>query len=60
MNRNAERLGATDTVAKNASGLTADEGMVFQFADAAVLVASDRASAITAAVTNVTCGELAD
>lgn len=31
-----------------------------EVADAAVLVASDRASAITAAVTNVTCGELAD
>jgi NAD(P)-dependent dehydrogenase (short-subunit alcohol dehydrogenase family) len=31
-----------------------------EIANAAVLVASDRASAITAAVTNVTCGELAD
>jgi 3-oxoacyl-[acyl-carrier protein] reductase len=31
-----------------------------EIAGAAVLVASDRASAITAAVTNVTCGELAD
>jgi NAD(P)-dependent dehydrogenase (short-subunit alcohol dehydrogenase family) len=31
-----------------------------EIADAAVLVASNRASAITAAVTNVTCGELSD
>jgi 3-oxoacyl-[acyl-carrier protein] reductase len=31
-----------------------------EIASAAVLLASDRASAITAAVTNVTCGELAD
>lgn len=31
-----------------------------EIANAAVLVASDRASAITAAVTNVTCGEIAD
>jgi 3-oxoacyl-[acyl-carrier protein] reductase len=31
-----------------------------EVANAAVLMASDRASAITAAVTNVTCGEIAD
>jgi hypothetical protein len=31
-----------------------------EVAQAAVLMASDRASAITAAITNVTCGELAD
>ena len=31
-----------------------------EVASAAVLMASDRASAITAAVTNVTCGEIAD
>jgi 3-oxoacyl-[acyl-carrier protein] reductase len=31
-----------------------------EVANAAVLLASDRASAITAAVTNVTCGEMAD
>jgi NAD(P)-dependent dehydrogenase (short-subunit alcohol dehydrogenase family) len=31
-----------------------------EIASAAVLMATDRASAITAAVTNVTCGELAD
>ena len=31
-----------------------------EIANAAALVASDRASAVTAAVTNVTCGELAD
>jgi NAD(P)-dependent dehydrogenase (short-subunit alcohol dehydrogenase family) len=31
-----------------------------EIADAAVLMASDRASAITAAVTNATCGEIAD
>jgi NAD(P)-dependent dehydrogenase (short-subunit alcohol dehydrogenase family) len=31
-----------------------------EIANAAVLMASDRASAITAAVTNATCGELAD
>lgn len=31
-----------------------------EIANAAVLVASERASAITAAVTNVTCGEIAD
>jgi NAD(P)-dependent dehydrogenase (short-subunit alcohol dehydrogenase family) len=31
-----------------------------EIANAAVLMASDRASAITAAVTNVTCGEIAD
>ena len=31
-----------------------------EIASAAVLMASDRASAITAAVTNVTCGEIAD
>lgn len=31
-----------------------------EIANAAVLMASDRASAITAAVTNLTCGELAD
>jgi enoyl-[acyl-carrier-protein] reductase (NADH) len=31
-----------------------------EIADTAVLMASDRASAITAAVTNVTCGEIAD
>jgi NAD(P)-dependent dehydrogenase (short-subunit alcohol dehydrogenase family) len=34
--------------------------LMAEIANAAVLVASDRASAITAAVTNVTCGELAD
>jgi 3-oxoacyl-[acyl-carrier protein] reductase len=34
--------------------------LMAEVANAAVLVASDRASAITAAVTNVTCGELAD
>jgi enoyl-[acyl-carrier-protein] reductase (NADH) len=31
-----------------------------EIANAAVLMASDRASAITAAVTNATCGEIAD
>jgi NAD(P)-dependent dehydrogenase (short-subunit alcohol dehydrogenase family) len=31
-----------------------------EIADAAVLMASDRASAVTAAVLNATCGELAD
>jgi NAD(P)-dependent dehydrogenase (short-subunit alcohol dehydrogenase family) len=31
-----------------------------EIANAAVLMASDRASAITAAITNLTCGELAD
>ena len=31
-----------------------------EIANAAVLVASDRASAITAAVINITCGEIAD
>jgi enoyl-[acyl-carrier-protein] reductase (NADH) len=31
-----------------------------EVANAAVLMASDRASAITAAVTNLTCGEIAD
>jgi NAD(P)-dependent dehydrogenase (short-subunit alcohol dehydrogenase family) len=31
-----------------------------EIADAAVLMASDRASAITAAITNATCGEIAD
>jgi len=31
-----------------------------EVANAAVLMASDRASAITAAVTNITCGEIAD
>jgi NAD(P)-dependent dehydrogenase (short-subunit alcohol dehydrogenase family) len=31
-----------------------------EIADAAVLMASDKASAITAAVINVTCGEMAD
>jgi hypothetical protein len=31
-----------------------------EVANAAVLMASDHASAITAAVTNITCGELAD
>lgn len=34
--------------------------MMAEVANAAVLMASDRASAITAAVTNVTCGEIAD
>ena len=34
--------------------------LLAEVAEAAVLMASDRASAITAAVTNVTCGELAD
>ena len=33
---------------------------VAEVASAAVLMASDRASAITAAVTNLTCGEIAD
>jgi len=33
---------------------------VAEVAGAAVLMASDRASAVTAAVTNVTCGEIAD
>jgi NAD(P)-dependent dehydrogenase (short-subunit alcohol dehydrogenase family) len=33
---------------------------VAEIADAAVLMASDRASGITAAVANVTCGEIAD
>jgi len=33
---------------------------VAEIASAAVLMASDRASAITAAVTNLTCGEIAD
>ena len=32
----------------------------WRIANAAVLMASDRASAITAAVTNATCGEIAD
>jgi NAD(P)-dependent dehydrogenase (short-subunit alcohol dehydrogenase family) len=31
-----------------------------EIADAAVLMASDRASAVTGAVLNVTCGEIAD
>jgi 3-oxoacyl-[acyl-carrier protein] reductase len=31
-----------------------------EVANAAVLIASDRASAITASVVNLTCGELAD
>jgi NAD(P)-dependent dehydrogenase (short-subunit alcohol dehydrogenase family) len=34
--------------------------LLAEIANAAALVASDRASAITAAVTNVTCGEIAD
>ena len=34
--------------------------LMAEIADAAVLVASDRASALTAAVVNVTCGEIAD
>ena len=34
--------------------------LMAEIANAAVLMASDRASAITAAVTNVTCGEIAD
>lgn len=34
--------------------------LMAEVANAAVIMASDRASAITAAVTNVTCGELAD
>ena len=34
--------------------------MMAEIAEAAVLAASDRASAITAAVINVTCGEIAD
>ena len=34
--------------------------MMAEIANAAVLMASDRASAITAAVINVTCGEIAD
>jgi 3-oxoacyl-[acyl-carrier protein] reductase len=34
--------------------------LVSEVASAAVLMASDRASAITAAVTNLTCGEIAD
>jgi NAD(P)-dependent dehydrogenase (short-subunit alcohol dehydrogenase family) len=33
---------------------------LYEVANAAVLMASDHASAITAAVTNITCGELAD
>ena len=31
-----------------------------EIADAAVIMASDRASAVTGAVLNVTCGEIAD
>jgi NAD(P)-dependent dehydrogenase (short-subunit alcohol dehydrogenase family) len=34
--------------------------MLAEVASAAVLMASDRASAITGAVANVTCGEIAD
>jgi NAD(P)-dependent dehydrogenase (short-subunit alcohol dehydrogenase family) len=34
--------------------------MVAEIASAAVIMASDRASAVTAAVTNLTCGEIAD
>ncbi len=34
--------------------------LMAEVASAAVLMTSDRASAITAAVTNVTCGEIAD
>ncbi|MDF3020783.1 MAG: hypothetical protein K0Q92_2086, partial [Steroidobacteraceae bacterium] len=34
--------------------------MMAEIANAAVLAASDRASALTAAVLNVTCGEIAD
>jgi hypothetical protein len=33
---------------------------VAEIASAAVIMASERASAVTAAVTNLTCGEIAD